>query len=76
MENELLKIINGIYKRNGKRIILVLDRGMSLRNDLGFDSIDLAELTVKIEDKFGVDIFEDTIVDSISDVIKKIQEGN
>ena len=31
---------------------------LNLRNDIGFDSFDLAQLTVMIEDEFDVDIFD------------------
>ena len=41
--------------------------------DLGFTSFDLAELTVRIEDEFDVDIFEDGLVDTISEVIAKLK---
>ena len=43
-----------------------------LRNDLGFDSFDLAELTVIIEEEFNVDIFEDGLVENISEIIKSL----
>jgi acyl carrier protein len=73
VEQELLKIINSILEQNEKEPISQLDNSMSLREDLGFDSLDLAQLTVIIEDKFGVDIFEDGIVDTIQEVINKIR---
>ena len=43
-----------------------------LRNDLDFDSLKLAQLTVEIEDEFDIDIFEDGIVETIQDIINKI----
>ena len=45
---------------------------LHLRNDIGFDSFDLAQLTVMVEDEFDVDIFEDGIVDTIGEVVKKV----
>ena len=45
---------------------------MSLRKDLGFDSFDLAELTVLVEDEFGIDIFADGLVDTIQEVEAKL----
>ncbi|MBK8852979.1 MAG: acyl carrier protein [Saprospiraceae bacterium] len=44
----------------------------SLRSDLEFDSLQLAQLTVEIEDEFGVDIFEDEIVETVGDILKKL----
>ena len=38
-----------------------------LRTDLGFDSLDLAELTARIEAEFDVDI-------KISDILEKISK--
>jgi acyl carrier protein len=43
-----------------------------LREDLGLDSLDLAELTVRIEDEYGVDIFHDEIVTNAADIINKL----
>ncbi len=36
-----------------------------LRDDLGFDSLALAELAVRIEDEFDVDVFEDGLVNTL-----------
>lgn len=44
-----------------------------LRDDLGLDSLDLAELTVRIESEFGIDVFEDGIVNTVGEIIKKIK---
>ena len=45
-----------------------------LRDDIGLDSLNLATLTVKIEEEFGVDVFEDGIVFQVSDIISKLNE--
>jgi len=44
----------------------------NLRTDLEFDSLQLAQLTVEIEDEFDVDVFEDGIVETIGDILKKL----
>jgi len=44
----------------------------NLRTDLEFDSLQLAQLTVEIEDEFDVDVFEDSIVETIGDILKKL----
>jgi acyl carrier protein len=72
MEQELLEIINAIIKKRGLVEITEINPNLSLRRDLNFDSFDLAELTVRIEDTFLVDIFENGNVDKISEVITKI----
>ena len=45
---------------------------MHLRNDIGLDSLDLAELTVRIEAEFDIDIFENGIVNTVGEVIDKL----
>lgn len=72
-EDKLLEIINTIIRKEKDRDELnKLEGDMSLTNDIGFDSIDLAELTARIEDEFGVDVFEDGIVNKVSEVEEKL----
>ncbi len=74
IEEKLKEIINIILEKDGKNPLVQLDHNLSLRKDLGMDSLDLAELTVRIEDQFGVDIFEDEIVDTIQQILEKIDK--
>lgn len=74
MEEKLLNIVNLILTKKNKNIIEVFDNKLNLRTDLGFDSLDLAELTVRIEDEFGVDIFEDGIVSTFDEIKKKLEK--
>lgn len=75
MENKVLSILNEMTEENGGKKLDKLDLTLSLRNDLNFDSLLLAELTVRIEDEFGVDIFEDGIIDTLGELIEKVQRG-
>lgn len=70
---KILAIINEILEDNDRPKIDSIKPEMSLRNDIGFDSMDLAKLTVMIEDKFNVDIFEDGLVDKISEILEKLK---
>jgi len=45
-----------------------------LREDLGFDSLELAVLTVHIEAKFGVDVFADGVVETVGELEKKLEK--
>ena len=73
MENKFLCSINEILEIKKEKKVDKLTLEWSLRDDLGFTSFDLAELTVRIEDEFDVDIFEDGLVDTISEVIAKLK---
>lgn len=72
MEEKVKGIINKILERKKIQPLKELNYGLSLRNDLDMDSLDLAELTVRIEDEFGIDVFEDGIVDTIGEIMQKI----
>ena len=72
-EEKLLKILNQVQKKKNKPEIKNLDPHSRLRDDLGFDSLDLAEITVRIEDEFDVDIFEDGFVRTVSEILAKLK---
>lgn len=72
MKEELLSIINEMLEESGQLGIEILEDSLSLRDDLNMDSLMLAELTVRIEDEFDVDIFEDGIVQTVGEVLSKI----
>lgn len=55
-------------------IIIKILANADIKRDSGFDSLDLAELTARIEAEFDVDIFEDGIVFKISDILEKISK--
>lgn len=74
MEKKILNIINRILVGNGNENLSDFDPKLSLR-ELGFDSLMLAELTVRIEDEFEVDIFENGIVDKLAELFERISRG-
>ena len=43
--------------------------GESNLRDLGLSSFDLATLTVKIEDEYDIDIFEEGIVSTVGEIV-------
>ena len=73
MIEEVSKIIKDILKNKGNDREIQISESTSLREDLSFDSFDMAELTVKIESEFGVDIFEDGIVYTVGEIVKKLK---
>ena len=72
MNEKLLKIINSIKKNKQDKPVETLTEKMRLREDLNLDSFDLAELTVKIEDEFDIDIFEDGLVLTVGEILIKL----
>jgi len=69
MLNELLELINSILHDSNRKLLPVLSEQMSLRDDIGFDSLDLAKLIVIIEDKYNIDIFMDGVIDNVGEVL-------
>jgi len=74
MKENLLNLINVVLKNRGKETISDIQNTYSLINDIGLDSLDLAELTVRIEAEYDVDIFEDGIVNTIGEIMQKIEK--
>jgi acyl carrier protein len=71
MKRNLLEIINEVLDKEN---ISEIRPEMHLRNDLGMDSLNLAYLTVLIEDEYGIDIFEENNVNTVADILNKINE--
>jgi acyl carrier protein len=69
---QLLEIINKVLDSNGYDTITEISDNMNLKNDIGFDSFMLAELTVEIEEVYNIDIFKDSLVFTISDIKNKL----
>ena len=70
--SQLSSLINTVLTNRGKNTVTSISENTQLRKDLGFDSLDLAELTVRIEAVFKVDIFEDGIVNTVGEILVKI----
>lgn len=75
MEETVLQIINHILKKKSKPHLERLDMNLDLREDLGFDSLDLAELTVRIEDETGVDIFAHRIISKVGEIFEELERA-
>jgi acyl carrier protein len=75
MFEKLKAIIQLIQENESLPVTQDITPEMSLRDDLSFDSLNLAELTVRIEDEFSVDIFQDQLVETVGEIIKIIEKG-
>jgi len=69
---QLLSIINTVLKNRGKATVEFINENSNLKNDCGLDSLDLAELTVRIEAEYDIDIFEDGIVTTVGEILSKL----
>lgn len=75
VNQRLREIINETLADTGREPLLTITRDMLLRKDLGFDSLELAVLTVKLEAEFGVDVFADRLVTTVGQVEDKLAGG-
>ena len=73
METKILEIINYIRQGKGLEALSNIQPTANLRDDIEFTSFDLAELTVRIEDEFSIDIFEDGLVNTIAEIYEKLK---
>ena len=72
MQTKVLEVINDIRASKNMEAVVTLNEGDKLRDDLGLTSFHLAELTVRIEDEFDIDIFEDGLVNTVGEIYAKL----
>lgn len=75
ISNEVVQVINTIRENKGLPVLSMMTSEMRLREELSLDSLDLAELTVRIEDQRGVDVFADGLVFTVGEVAARISAG-
>ena len=71
-KKDLILIVNTVLENSGKDTIKDISPGLSLTKHLNLTSLELAELTVRIEEKSGVDIFNDGIVQTIGEILERL----
>lgn len=74
MEKKLLEIINIVLENKNLKTISEINLNDNLRNDLGFDSFDLAELTVRIEDEFEIDVFSNGLINTVGEIVNMLKK--
>jgi acyl carrier protein len=72
MDLELLGILNAVRRNNGMPECADVSPEADLRADLGLSSLDLAELSVRIEDRYGVDVFAAGVVRSWGELCQRV----
>ena len=75
--DRVVQIIQDVAYENGNESLKAIDitDDMSLMSGLGLDSFMLAQITVHIENEFGVDIFESGIVSNINEILNKLPDN-
>lgn len=74
MRQKVLEIINSIRTSKDLPALDIIKDSDTLLFDLQLTSFDLAELTVKLEDEYDIDIFEDGLVNTIGEIYAKLSE--
>jgi acyl carrier protein len=75
MKELLLLKINEVLEGKSMPSITEINSDTILRDGLGLDSFDLAELTVRIEEETDIDIFSNGIVTTVGEILD-ILENN
>lgn len=70
----LLNIVNSIRCNKQMAPLVEVNEADRLREDYGFTSFDLAELTVKLEDEYDIDIFENGLVNTVGEILAKLEK--
>jgi acyl carrier protein len=68
----IVSLINALRDNKGLPPYPSITASTDLRKDLGLDSLDLAELTVRLEKETGVDVFAEGIVTTVGEVLARI----
>ena len=68
-------IVNHIREVKGLAPLAALAIGDRLREDCGLDSLDLAEMTVRLEHKFGVDVFRAGVITTVGQAVERIESN-
>ncbi len=74
MRSKILEIVNDIRVSKDLEPVAVLNDTDRLREDLSLTSFDLAELTVKIEDEYDIDVFDDGLISTIGEILAKLEK--
>ena len=71
-DKRLKEIIDTVLESGFKRPVSEICDSDNLRDDIGMDSLDLADLTARIEESFGVDVFVGGIVSTVKEIKDKL----
>lgn len=75
MDDPLLNAINQVRAFKGLSALNSLEAEQSLRQDLELDSLDQAELSVRLEAATGIDVYAGGPVRTVGEIRQKLCEG-
>lgn len=76
MQEKVIEIIKTILENSDKELTVTnFTSDTHFRNDLNFDSFNLAELTVHIEEEFDIDVFENGVVNTFGELIDILKKA-
>ncbi len=73
MENRIKQFLQEILADKGESLDISKIENNTKFQEIGLTSFDLAVLTVKIEDEFGIDVFENGIINSFGEIVDMIK---
>ena len=71
----LLEIINTMLTARKCEPLNEITSDLELTDGLGFTSLDLAELTARIEAQYGIDVYADRIIHTIGEVVSQLESA-
>tara|TARA_B100000242_G_C42956726_1_gene443726 strand:- start:240 stop:485 length:246 start_codon:yes stop_codon:yes gene_type:complete len=74
LEIKVKEIILGLIKEHDIEFQSEICEHHNLKDDLGFDSINMVHLVVKIEDEFDIDIFSEGKISTVIELIAFIKK--
>jgi acyl carrier protein len=74
LPKELVRLTERVRAARGLPPVPTFLPMADLRRDLGLDSLDLAELTVRIQHRYEVDVFASGVVRTWGELVQRVQE--
>lgn len=71
----LLDAINLVRANKRLAPLAHVDPALRLREDVGLDSLDLAELTARLHEQHRVDVFAKGLVSTVGEVDHRLRDG-
>ena len=74
--DKILINVNAVYKTSQRKPIEKLPLRADLVDDLQLDSLDLAELSIRLEAEFGVNVFLGKLPATVNEILGRLGQKN